>query len=88
MRTVCISLKELYEEKGAELFYGGHIEHRQEGDTEYYDLRKPVDNLYLACDGEKCRIIHEDNKMVILETVDTQMRIYLTREEYQITTFS
>ena len=53
MRTVCISLKELYEEKGAELFYGGHIEHRQEGDTEYYDLRKPVDNLYLACDGEK-----------------------------------
>ena len=51
-------------------------------------MRKPVDNLYLSCDGEKCRIIHEDNKMVILETVDTQMRIYLTREEYQIATFS
>lgn len=87
----CISLKELYEENGAELHYGGYIDFYSDEECEYYDLRTTSPDSsrseILCCDGEECMVIFNDDDAILLSSITTGNKFYLTKEEYDIAVF-
>lgn len=91
MKKVCVSLKELYNENGAQLHYGGYVDFYNDGETEYYDLCTASPDLngseIICCDGEECEVIHEEREALLLYNAESESRFYLTREEYDIAVF-
>lgn len=89
MKTVCVSLKELYKVSGEFLELGGRIDFYSEEDSEFYDLRTDDDitDDLLACDGELFYVLDDKQETIALEHVENQKKIYLTRREYEIAVF-
>lgn len=91
MKKVCVSFETLYKENGAFLENGGCIDFYSEEDREYYDLRTDdvdkCDSILLACDGEEFYIVDENENTVILENIESNSKIHLTRQEYDIAVF-
>ena len=87
MKTVCLSLKELYSSNRGTLQNGGRIDcNVEEAGNEYYDLIANNEEL-IACDGEEFEIVNMMDDSVVLRNIMSDRRLYLTKNEYNIAVF-
>lgn len=95
-KHVCLDLQALFSflagEDLAMTEYGYEIERSTSGgQSDYYDLRKPGENIYRCCCGEECMVISRDKNRVRLlsdyvDAVLDQKDFFfdLSEEEYKI----
>jgi len=95
-RKVGVSFKALYDAGITNLHYGGYIDYyNEDGEREYYDLRRDEDGSLLYCDGDIFILKEEkfyfegckDTEMYCLVHAETQLPLYLSKKEYDIAVF-
>ena len=88
-----MSLKELWDHGVHYLSYGGKIVRTEDGDNEYFDLRKDdgIDENILFCDGENIDFEKKYNISTGLPywygVTENGKGIYLSDAEYKIAVF-
>lgn len=88
-KFVCISISELYAQKGQTLsqtFIDYSVEDKDNQD--FYDLLTDSSGIILCMDGEECEIVSKTAVDVRLRNIYSNLPFTLSKEEYEIATFT